>query len=274
MALGIERIIVLDNGSTDATPTILHRMQRRHPVSVTRDEGPFRQDEFMTGLLQEAARAGADWVVPFDDDEFLVSDEPLPERLGYVQRDGILVRVVNFIQRRDGRRESPRALLTMTARADRPVEATQARALVLGGGAAIVEAQWPRNLILRPSPGARLEVGSHGADGVEALELADWCRFLHAPIRSEAGLRDFAEHGRRLRGLRAPGAGWQHFLMADAADDGRLDEQWRLNSWDGDLAVGPGRSPVVADTRLADAVRPCVRSPARQIAARIARRPY
>ena len=274
LALGMERILVIDNGSTDATPTILRRMQGRLPVSVTRDEGPFRQDEFMTGLLHEAAAGGADWVVPFDDDEFLVSREPLSQRLGYVQRDGLLVQVVNFVQNRRRRRESPRGLLTMTMRTERPVEATEARARVLAGGAAVVETEWPRNLILRASREARLELGNHGAEGLGELELADWCSFLHAPFRARATLFDSAQHGRRLRGLRAPGAGWQHFLMADAVDEGRVAEQWRLNSWDGDRVIGPERSPLVADTRLADAVRPWVRSRARQAAARIARRPY
>ncbi len=274
LALGMERIIVLDNGSTDATPTILRRMQGRLPVTVGRDDGAFRQDELMTGLLHEAAVAGADWVVPFDDDEFLVSEEPLAERLGYVQRDGLLVRVVNFVQHRRRLRESPRGLLTMTMRAEQPVEASEAPALVLAGKAAVVETEWPRNLILRASREVSLELGNHGAKGVGELELADWCCFLHAPFRARATLLDSAQHGRRVRGLRPPGAGWQHFLMADAADDGSLGEQWRLNSWDEDQVVGPARSPLVADTRLADAVRPWVRSRARHLAARIARRPY
>lgn len=274
LALGMERILVLDNGSTDATGSILRRIQARHPVSVTRDDGPFRQDELMTGLLHEATRAGADWVVPFDDDEFLVSDEPLPERLGYVQRAGILVPVVNFIQHRSTRRDSARALLTMTMRAERPVEASQAGALALAGRAAVVEAEWPRNLILRASSELALELGSHGAKGIGGLELADWCRFLHAPLRARTAIRRSAEHVRRLRGLRDSDAGWQHFLMADEVSAGRAAEQWRLNSWDGDQTIGPERAPLVADTELVDAVGPWIRSPARQLAARILLRPY
>ena len=274
LALGMERILVLDNGSTDATPTILRRLQSRYPVSVTRDDGAFRQDELMTGLLHEAASQGADWVVPFDHDEFLVSDEPLSERLGYVQRDGILIRVVNFVQRRGRRRESPRALLSMVMRPERPVEATQAAAMAAAGRMAVVEAEWPRKLILRGSSDVCLELGSHGAQGIGSLELAEWCRFLHAPIRAQGTLARAAEHGRRVRETRPPDVGWQKLLMADAGDAGRLDEQWRLNSWGRARTIGPGGSTLVGDTALVEAVRPWVRSPGRQLAARISGRPF
>jgi glycosyltransferase involved in cell wall biosynthesis len=275
LSVGMERILVIDNGSTDATPTILKRMQRRYPVAVTRDERrPYRQGELMTGLLHEAARAGADWVVPFDDDEFLVSDEWLPDRLGYVQRDGILVPVVNFVQHESRRRDSPRALLTMTMRAKEPVEAARAAALARAGRASVVEAEWPRNLILRASTEVTLEVGSHSAEGIGPLELADWCRFLHAPLRSPASLRRSAEHGRRLHRRLSRDVNWQHFAMEAAAGAGRLDEQWLLNSWNGDARVGPERRPLVADESLAEAVRPFVRTPAKQLAARLLMRSY
>ncbi|HKP21659.1 MAG TPA: glycosyltransferase family 2 protein, partial [Thermoleophilaceae bacterium] len=151
LAIGVERILVLDNGSTDATRTILKRLEARVPITVIRDDGPFRQDDLMTGLLQEAGALGADWVLPFDDDEFLVSDEPLRERLGYVQRDGILIPVVNYVQQRRVRRDSPRALLSMLRRVEQPVDASQAGELATAGKIAVIEAEWPRKLILRGS---------------------------------------------------------------------------------------------------------------------------
>ena len=271
---GLDRILIVDNGSTDATPAILRRLERHIPISVTRDEGPFRQDDLMTGLLHEATDMGADWVVPFDDDEFLVSDVPFRGRLEMVQREGMLIRLVNFVQRRRRRRDSARALLTMVARPETMVDAGRAAELGRQGRIAIVEVEQPRKLILRASRDVTLDLGSHGAQGIGELELADWCRFLHAPIRAPGVLRDSAEHGRRLRGLRSPDEGWQHQLMADEQEAGRLREQWRMNSWDAELVVGPSRAQLVRDTALADAVRPWVRSPAAQLAARAARRPF
>jgi len=274
MALGMERILVLDNGSTDGTGTILKRLQRRLPISVLHDDGPFRQDEIMTGLLHEAAALGADWVVPFDDDEFLESDYLFTGRLEAVRRDGFLVPVVNFVQHRRTVRESPRALLTMRASVARPVDIARAAELGPRGEIAVVEAEWPRKLILRASSEASIELGNHGATGLGELELADWCRFLHAPLMSPEAIRRSAEQGRRIRAVRSPDAGWQHFLMAEAEEAGRLDEMWRMNSVDGDLRVGPGGSKVVRDDRLADAVRPWIRSRPAQLAARLTGRSY
>jgi Glycosyl transferase family 2 len=274
LAHGIERILVVDNGSTDATPTILARLQRRHPISVIRNDGPFIQDELMTGLFHEATDLGADWVVPFDGDEFLASDFQFTGRLELVQREGMLIRVVNFVQHRPRRRESPRALLTMVARPADTVDAAEAARLARAGEIAIVEVDPPRKLILRASRELSLDTGSHGAQGIGELEFADWCRFLHAPIRARDTLERSVDHGRRLIGIRRPDSGWQHTLMADAAGEGRLEEQWRLNSWDGEFAVGPRRTPLVRDDSLAETVRPLVRSRGAQLAARLARRSF
>jgi hypothetical protein len=274
LANGIERILVVDNGSTDATATILRRLQSRHPISVIRNDGPFVQDELMTGLLHEATDLGADWVVPFDGDEFLASDVQFTGRLEMVQRDGILIPLVNFVQQRGCRRESPRALLTMVARPAHTVDAAEAARLARAGEIAIVEVEKPRKLILRASHELTLDIGNHGAQGIGELEFADWCRFLHAPIRSRETLELSAEHGRRLAGLRDPDAGWQHFLMAKAEGEGRLEEQWRLNSWDGEFVVGPRRTPLIRDDALAETVRPLVRSRSAQLAARLARRSF
>jgi hypothetical protein len=274
LQLGIDHILVLDNGSTDATPVILRRLERRVPITVIRDDGPFRQAALLTGLVEEATRMGADWVVPFDDDEFLVSDLPFRGRLEIVKTDGVLIRVINFVQRRRARRDTPRALLTMLARPAEPVDAGQAVALGRSGKIAVVEAEWPRKLILRAVPGARLHDGMHGADGLRELEVADWLRFLHAPLRSPHALARSAEQGRRLRDRQSPDSGWQHLMTAEAEDAGRLGELWRLNSWDGKLAVGPAESPLVRDSALADTVRPWVRSRPAQLAARLARRSF
>ena len=99
---------------------------------------------------------------------------------------------------------------------------------------------------------------------------------LHAPIRARETLRESAHHGQRLQGLRSPDMGWQHMLMAKAKAEGewRLDEHWRLNSWDGELVVGPAGTPLVRDTALVDTIRPLVRLPVAQIAARAARRAF
>jgi len=63
-------------------------------------------------------------------------------------------------------------------------------------------------------------------------------------------------------------------MMLEALEAGRLDDQWRLNSWDDDSTLGPGRASLVPDTTLADTVRPWVRPRRAQIAARLMRRSF
>lgn len=83
------RVLVLDHGSTDATPRILAALKAEGlPLDVVRDEVPGRYGrQRYTRLMREAFdRHGADWVMPLDADEFPDADprndpafaEPVP----------------------------------------------------------------------------------------------------------------------------------------------------------------------------------------------------
>lgn len=79
----LDRLIVLDHGSTDNTPTILRSLQKEGlNIEVIRDDSIGKlQGEKMTVLMRQAAEAGAKWVVLLDGDEFIKSSVkklPLP----------------------------------------------------------------------------------------------------------------------------------------------------------------------------------------------------
>jgi hypothetical protein len=66
MLTQVDRIIVLDDGSTDGTEEILTSL----PITVVYNDTPgFWQSRKMTGLAHMAGDEGATWIVPFDADE-------------------------------------------------------------------------------------------------------------------------------------------------------------------------------------------------------------
>lgn len=70
----LDQLVLVDHGSTDATPDILAALAREGlPIEVHADPAvAFRQDERLTVLARDALeRRGADWVFPLDADEFL-----------------------------------------------------------------------------------------------------------------------------------------------------------------------------------------------------------
>lgn len=74
---GVDGVIVVDNLSEDATPTVLadlaHEDARVHVGANTLDA--FYQGRAMSYLTWLAHRAGADWIILFDADEFWFGDE-------------------------------------------------------------------------------------------------------------------------------------------------------------------------------------------------------
>jgi glycosyltransferase involved in cell wall biosynthesis len=73
----VDHVIVADNMSTDRTRDILDALQRMMPDRLTVLDDPepaYRQSEKMTALAHYAhAEHGADWLVPFDADEWWYS---------------------------------------------------------------------------------------------------------------------------------------------------------------------------------------------------------
>ena len=74
-AQGIDAIIIADNGSVDGTRRIVQELADHYPIYLVSDHlVPFYQAEKMSNLARLARLAGADWVLPFDADEFWFAD--------------------------------------------------------------------------------------------------------------------------------------------------------------------------------------------------------
>ena len=70
----VDHVIVADNLSQDNTRSILEKFGSK--ITLLEDNDPaYRQSEKMTALAMTASRLGAEWVVPFDADEWWYSEQ-------------------------------------------------------------------------------------------------------------------------------------------------------------------------------------------------------
>jgi glycosyltransferase involved in cell wall biosynthesis len=262
LALGLERVLVIDNGSTDGTELVLEELSRELPVTWRRIPGPFRQPELTTELAREAFHGGARWVLPIDADEFWYpcNGDNLESILGSTSATALGCQVINFVQSRDQVHRSPDALLHMTMRPQHVVGPVMAaRELVDARRFAYVETRYPAKWITSASADLSIAKGNHDIwPPSERAVHSDAVVVLHAPLRAYAILAAQAEHGRRLdEAACPPEASWQQRRWRRLADARRLDLEWLANSYYGrHLDVYGQKHMLVEDLRLRDAVRP------------------
>lgn len=279
LGMGCERIFVLDNGSSDGTEVVLQRLAARVPLSWSSDAGTYRQAEFATGLAQDAARAGADWILPLDADEFWVAPNGLRAALDSASDCGALeVARVEFIQSRGRRHAQPAGVFTMTRRVAAPLEGLATIHAFQAGERSMFEAKQGPKLAVRASPELDIGRGAHSASGLlGAVVETDAVTILHAPLRARACLARKAVHGDRLEDTGAEGiTGWQVRHLAALSRAGTLDSAWEAHSYgdDNTLQVGARRVPLIRDDRLAVALARWVRPAPKQLMARALRRTY
>jgi hypothetical protein len=266
LSIGIDEILVIDNGSSDSTPSILRRLAKRTGrVRWSTDSGTYRQHELTTGLARQAARDGADWIMVIDADEFWQPSGALKQILAGTTASVLMVPIVNFIQRRAQRTRTPDQLLHMTRRVENPVgPVANTRHLVESRSIAFVEMEYPPKCIARASDSMDVHPGNHKITGVEGpQEATDAVRCLHAPLRSFEVLQAKVEQGRRVEEARVfpPTGGWHVKRWRRLAREGELDAEWNANSYEGDALDVFGQPRTLAiDGRLREAVGPFVES--------------
>jgi glycosyltransferase involved in cell wall biosynthesis len=263
LSLGLDRLLIIDNGSSDGTDQILKDLSRDSRVRWTRDTGPWRAGHFATQLAREAFREGADWIVPIDTDEFWhVPSGSLRRVLKRSEAGALRVRTLNFIQRREQTESSPEALLHMTRRTPEPVAKDNIkpiRKLVETGQIALVELEPATKWIVRPSSTMEIARGYHDIEGLTGLrKVTDEIVRLHAPLRSLERLRAKTEAGERSEQAgRKPGESWHLMRYKQLRDEGRLEQEWAANSYAADhLDVYGVRRKTIFDPTLRDAVAP------------------
>ena len=184
-------------------PAILERLARRDPrIKWTTDPGMYRQSEITTGLAREAFDLGADWIMPFDADEFWScrSDLTIPNFLR--DADGtaaFLAPVVNFVQHRRYHRASRRSLLHMRMRAIPVPPAEEARELVTSRRIGFVEIVYPPKAVFRAGSDVVVPMGNHSVENASRTNrLYDGLDLSPRALRSGRRLEAQVEHGRRI----------------------------------------------------------------------------
>lgn len=97
---GVDAFIVMDNGSTDATPDILRILQKEYELTVIHnDSTAYKQSQWMTGMARQARKEmGADLVISNDADEFWSARDGSSLKTKLSLRDSVVtVRRFNFI---------------------------------------------------------------------------------------------------------------------------------------------------------------------------------
>jgi glycosyltransferase involved in cell wall biosynthesis len=265
LSLGLDRLLIVDNGSSDGTDRVLRELGKNPRVRWIRDEGLWRAGHLFTKLAREAFREGADWVVPIDADEFWYAPggnfrSVLEEsEAGALRAPGL-----NFIQRREQDESSPDALLYMTRRIREPVAADRgnrkpAAELVEAQHIASVEIEPVRKWISRPTSAIEMFRGNGKVEGVAGLKrVTDGIVRLHAILRSQARLKAKAEGGERSKEAGSKPNQSSHLMRWKLLrDEGRLEQEWAANSYAGEyLDVYGDRRKTIFDPTLRDAVAP------------------
>jgi hypothetical protein len=257
---GVDHVLLVDNRSSDETRKVVEELGCGSRVTAWRDESEWYQEAMFTELAREAFRLGADWVVPFDADEFWVAPGTgLRALLSTTDAGALEAPVVNFVQQRTGRAAAADGLLSMTRRVERPIGPFErTRGLVESRQIAFVEMLYPPKFVSRASRELAIGPGNHVVGGLTApAQPTDSLRCLHAPLRSLAALEAKADRGRRQAAAGWPDdLGWhaRHFALMIARGD--LEAEWQANTYDdaGQLDVFGTTRDTVVDESLRDAV--------------------
>lgn len=215
----VDLVIVADNGSVDGTRELLEGLD----VELRDDPDPaYYQSSKMSRLAAEAADAGADWVVPFDADEWWYSP--------FGRISDVLSEFNEAI--------APAALYNHLATgADDLGDPTVCM------GWRMREAGELPKVACRPRPAVRIHQGNHGADYGDTV--ADQLVVRHFPYRSaEQMIRKARNGAAAYAATDLPEHEGAHWRAYGRLSDEQIADAFRTHFW---VADPTGRSDLILD---------------------------
>ena len=232
--IGVDGVVIADNGSTDATPKILQRLaEMDQRVRWTDMSGLWNPSLVLTALAREVHRKGIDWIIPNDADEFhWFNSQNIRGLCSQTKTGAFVFDVRNFVQWTWVKKNHPRAIETMIFSSNPVGSMLDARRLVEEGEIAFVQMHYPPKVILRTSDSLTIHRGHHSADGIEgAVEKVTGIEVLHAPIPAADDLETRVVAANRLERVElAPDIGWHLRRLLKVVQEDRLDDEWSANS--------------------------------------------
>lgn len=203
-AQGVDRILVVDNGSIDGTRELLHSVASNRLLVGDDPVVAYFQAEKMTWLAHRAWRAGADWIVPFDADEWWFAERgTMADHLRSTEHNVLHADLHHMVPAQ----ADPADL----ASADFVLDATPG---------------FPGKVAFRAHPMARLERGNHAVARVGPTGAS--LRIAHAIYRGPSQVMRKVRQGTAAAALTGDDISdlTPHWTSASAHDDAEIELMW------------------------------------------------